>query len=109
MRLRRRKEPVLQPEHARLVTEVMTATRGAIRMHEALPVQRDELLAQARRGALACRRFLVLGQRLPGEIDAQPALFPALRALERATCSLVGTRSRRPTRWARCGRASSAR
>jgi hypothetical protein len=85
----RRKEPVLRPEHARFVTEVTTALQDAVRLHGELPVDRDVLLAHARRGALAGRGFVILGRHLTDEMAKEPGALVALRALERATCSLV--------------------
>jgi hypothetical protein len=89
MRLWRRREPALRSEHARFVAEVKTALRGAMQAHAELPADRERLLAPARAGALAGRALLIVGQQMSEEMPKELSVFPALRALERATCSLV--------------------
>ena len=89
MRLWRRKQPVLPPEQAQMMADVAATLRDSVQTHSALPVERDALLAQARQGALIGRGVLILGERLAEGVPEGLTPYPAIRALERVTCSLV--------------------
>jgi hypothetical protein len=86
--LRRRKPPDLGPGVADYLAGVAGTLRDAERLHGALPADRDALLAQARESALAGRGIILLGVSV-AEVPAELTPYPALRALERITCSLV--------------------
>jgi hypothetical protein len=89
VRLRRSKRPAVQPDHARYLADVALTLQDGLELHEALPVDRETLLMQAQRGALAGRGMMLLGQGLADELPPELTPYPALRALERLTCSLV--------------------
>jgi hypothetical protein len=78
--------------------DVARTLRDSLQLHRALPVERDALLAEARRGALAGRGLILLGEGLANDVPAGLTPYPALRALERLTCSLVAHAQSPPDR-----------